>query len=263
MSPTIYKPGPLDDDFALGQTTRVLIAAAYQIIATVRGPMETIQDYAPAMYLSSWLGVAVETNIPDIVKDSGSQVSCDIYWKDLKPDSVVGVGGSVGSVTHLLVKAFPDLKYIVHDLPKAIGQTDEYWQAQYPDEASNPVKTGRPISNASVYMMHFVLHDWPALKCHTILNHLRAAASKTTKLILFEAIVPYACPHQMALFRERWKLVRVGKAPWPLLSNSGLGVGGFHTMFDKQMVTMFNGQERTLPEFIELRRKSSSLLTSM
>lgn len=69
-----FKPGPLDDDFALGQTTRVLIAAAYQIIATVRGPMETIQDYAPAMYLSSSLGVAVETNIPDIVKDSGLQV---------------------------------------------------------------------------------------------------------------------------------------------------------------------------------------------
>ncbi|KAF9048382.1 O-methyltransferase-domain-containing protein [Rhodocollybia butyracea] len=286
-----YKPGPLDDDFALGKTTRVLIAAAYQIIATVRGPIETIQDYAPAMYLSSSLGVAVETNIPDIVKDSGLQqarilrylvsrhvfrevtpnvfannrtssvlikahsleeikkntdeslksaayiskfigenptdiaapfnmaldptanmwtwyeklgndlrlirfssamkgsgdrfpdsFTKDIYWKDLiKPDSVViDVGGSVGSVTHLLVKAFPDLKYIVQDLPKVIGQADEYWQAQYPDEVSNPVKTGRVtlqphnffspqlIPNASVYMMRFVLHDWPASKCHTI-----------------------------------------------------------------------------------------------
>ncbi|KAF9067896.1 S-adenosyl-L-methionine-dependent methyltransferase [Rhodocollybia butyracea] len=417
-----FKPGPLDDDFALGQTTRVLIAAAYQIIATVRGPMETIQDYAPAMYLSSSLGVAVESNIPDIVKDSGLQgldtrdiaakagidesktarilrylasrhvfrevtpnvfannrissvlvkahsleeikknpkikyegspaaafvghltdeslksaayiskfieenptdiaapfnmaldptadmwtwyekpgndlrlirfssamkgsgdrfppdsFTKDIYWKDLKPDSVVvDVGGSVGSVTHLLVKAFPDLKYVVQDLPKVIGQAHEYWKAQYPDEASNPVKTSRvtlqphnfffpqPIPNASVYMMRFVLHDWPASKCHTILNHLRAAASKTTKLILFEAIMPYACPPPDGPFSREMEASAggAGKAPWPLLSNLGLGVGGFHTMFDMQMMTMFNGQERTLPEFSELGRKTGWQLQSV
>ncbi|KAF9061984.1 hypothetical protein BDP27DRAFT_1369199 [Rhodocollybia butyracea] len=314
-----YKPGPLDDDFALGQTTRVLIAAAYQIIATIRGPMESIQDYAPAMYLSSSLGVAVETNIPDIVKDSGLQIlnTRDISAKagidesktarilryvasrhafrgvfpnvfannrissvlvkahsleDIKtkqyegspaaayaghltdeslksaayiskfieenptdvaapfnmaldptadmwtwyekpvnnlrlirlssamkgsgdrfpPDSFTkDVGGSVGSVPHLLVKAFPDLKYVVQDLPKVIGQADE--------------RTHLP----------------PLLRSH----------------------------HAVCVS--------------PSAGGVGLGVGGFHTMFDMQMMTMFNGQERTLPEFIELGRKTGWQLQSV
>ncbi|KAF9064415.1 hypothetical protein BDP27DRAFT_1472012 [Rhodocollybia butyracea] len=146
-------------------------------------------------------------------------------------------------------------------ISQVIGQADEYWKVQYPNEAFNPVKTGRVTLHTQLLLsttniQRLCLHDAPASKCHTILNHLRTAASKTTKLILFEAIMPYACPPDGPFSKEMEASAGVGKAPWPLLSNLGLGVGRFHTMFDMQMMTMFNSQEQTLPEFIELGRKT-------
>ncbi len=69
-----FKPGPLDDDPDVGNTTRLVVAAAYQIIATVRPPMETVMDYAPAMYLSASLGVVDEANVVDALKEAGPQV---------------------------------------------------------------------------------------------------------------------------------------------------------------------------------------------
>jgi hypothetical protein len=85
-------------------------------------------------------------------------------------------------------------------------------------------------------MMRVVLHDWPSSKCYTILSNLRAAAGKNTKLILFEAIMPYACPPDGPFSREmETSAGGGGKAPWPLLSNLGLSVGGFHTMVGMQV----------------------------
>ena len=69
-----FKPGPLDDDSDVGNTTRLIVAAAYQIIATVRPPLETIMLQAPAMYLSASLGVVDEADIADVLKEAGPQV---------------------------------------------------------------------------------------------------------------------------------------------------------------------------------------------
>lgn len=69
-----FNPGPLDDDPELGAQKRLIVAAAYQIIATVRSPLETIQDYAPAMYLTSSLGLVDEADVADALKDAGPEV---------------------------------------------------------------------------------------------------------------------------------------------------------------------------------------------
>ena len=69
-----FKPGPLDDDADVGNTTRLIVAAAYQIIATVRPPLETIMLQAPAMYMTATLGVVDDANIADVLKEAGPQV---------------------------------------------------------------------------------------------------------------------------------------------------------------------------------------------
>ena len=69
-----FKPGPLDDDLEVGNTTRLIVAAAYQIIATVRPPLETITLQAPAMYLSASLGIIDEANVADVLNDADSRV---------------------------------------------------------------------------------------------------------------------------------------------------------------------------------------------
>jgi hypothetical protein len=388
-----FKPGPLDDDPDVGNTTRLVVAAAYQIIATVTPPMETIMLSAPAMYLSASLGVVDEANIADVLKEAGPQglhvndigaqtgvdsdklirilrylasrhvfteVSPDVYannrissiltktkpleelkkdkltkyegapaaaytghmtdesfkgaayissyikdgpkdidtpwnlagnagsiwrwyeqpdnvwrfhrftaamkngadrfppsiytesldWKSLPPDSVVvDVGGSVGKVTYELYKSFPHLKYVVQDLPPVVKDAKNFWA----EVAPKAVEDGRvslqaqdffepqAIKEPAAFVLRFVLHDWADASNIKILKNLRAAAKPTTRLVIFDSLMPHVCA------------VPGGPPPppSPLLGNVGAG-GEFLTMLDLQMFTIAGGKERTLEEFVSL-----------
>ncbi|KAG6852821.1 hypothetical protein C0991_008915 [Blastosporella zonata] len=70
----IYQQSPLDFNPALVQTKSLIVAAAAQLLATVRLPFEMLHEYAPGMYLTSTLGFAVESHIPDILQEGGPQV---------------------------------------------------------------------------------------------------------------------------------------------------------------------------------------------
>ncbi|KAI0045354.1 S-adenosyl-L-methionine-dependent methyltransferase [Auriscalpium vulgare] len=388
-----FQPGPLDNDKDLANTTRLIVAAAHQIIATVRLPLDTIQDYAPAVYISSSLGFVDQTNIADVLKDkpqgvhindisakvdvdavkiarilrylatrhvfrevtpnvfANNRVSsflvkarpfdelkpgsltkyngapaaafvghvadevftsavhipshiCDpkgyespfnmayktkkavwewyeepenewrgrrftasmkgagdhfppsiftegFDWKSLKEGSVVvDVGGSVGAVALILAKAFPHLKYVVEDLEPVALDAQKFWAIQAPELVSSGQVTVQAqdffqpqvVKQASVYFMRFILHDWPDSANEKILTHLRAAAGPDTKLVVFDSIMPHACPDEAG----------PPPPPFPLLANLGLPIGGFLTMMDLQMLTLMNGQERTFTQFVEL-----------
>ncbi|KAI0045351.1 S-adenosyl-L-methionine-dependent methyltransferase [Auriscalpium vulgare] len=410
-----FSPGPLDDDQGLADTTRLIVAAAHQIIATVRSPMETIQDYCPAMYMSSSLRFVEETHIADVLKDApqgmhvddiGAKADVDgvkiarilrylasrhvfkevtpnvfannrvssvlvkaypleelkansltryegapaaafvghvyvvaglsrrltlthsrtdeafkssghlsshsteskdydapfnaayntqaslwkwyeepdnewrgrrfataikgggdrfpasifvdsLNWKALKPESVVvDVGGNVGSVTLTLAAAFPHLKYVVQDLKPVIENNAQKASAPcfWEDEAPELVSSGRvtlqaqdffqpqSVKQADVYFLRLVIHDWPDSTSEIILKNLRAVAAPHTKLVIYEMIMPHACPDDSGS----------PPPPFPLLANLGLPLGGFLTMVDLQMMTLFNGQERTFTQFVEL-----------
>lgn len=56
----------------------------------------------------------------------------------------------------------------------------------------------QPVQNAAVYMMRFVLHNWPKDKCVEIMKNLRLSAGAGSKLILFEFGVPHACASPQA-----------------------------------------------------------------
>lgn len=71
---------PLPDDAKelevnpeLGQLSRIVVAAAAQIMATVRAPMETIQEYSTGSYAAASLNLVVDVNVANILKDSGPQ----------------------------------------------------------------------------------------------------------------------------------------------------------------------------------------------
>lgn len=69
-----YKPGSLDEDAVVLEASRLIVAAASQIIAAVRSPEDTVREIVPSMYISSSLGFVVDTNVPDILQDAGPQV---------------------------------------------------------------------------------------------------------------------------------------------------------------------------------------------
>ncbi|KAF8501363.1 S-adenosyl-L-methionine-dependent methyltransferase [Gautieria morchelliformis] len=405
-----YKPGALSDDPAVVDTTRLIVAAAAQLIAAVRSPEETIQEFAPSMFISSSLGFTVDTNVPDILHEAGPkglhateiasktgtnanhlarvmrflatrhvfrEVTPDVFannrissamvksgktltdiqvkpmhryddagiaaaighmcdeglksnaflteylkdpsqhtspfniafntklsvwewfgqpgndwrlrrfitlmtrygklfkdnvfieaidWKALKAsDVVVDVAGNIGTVTLTLAKAFPHLKYVVQDLGKVIPNAGKFWAVQYPEAITDGRVTlqeydffqEQPVKGAAIYFMRFIVHDWPDAESIKILKNIRAAASPTSKLILFENCVEYACLDPAHSSESR-------KAPpYPLLPNLGMGGGAYLTMVDLHMMTIFGGQERTPGGYLALGNATGWKLQSM
>ncbi|KAI0063931.1 S-adenosyl-L-methionine-dependent methyltransferase [Artomyces pyxidatus] len=82
-----YSAGPLDNDAAVTATTHLIIAAAHQLIATIRTPIATIHDYAPSMYMSSSLGLITDVNVPDALKDEPAGLHVDVIGAKVNVDS--------------------------------------------------------------------------------------------------------------------------------------------------------------------------------
>ena len=69
-----YVPGALEEDPALIETTRLVVAAAAQLIATVRLPEDTVREYALSMYIPTSISFVVETSVPDILHEASPEV---------------------------------------------------------------------------------------------------------------------------------------------------------------------------------------------
>jgi O-methyltransferase domain len=51
----------------------------------------------------------------------------------------------------------------------------------------------QPVKAAAVYCARFILHDWDFSKGVQILKNLHAAASPSSKLVIWDLFVPNAC----------------------------------------------------------------------
>ncbi|KAG6832062.1 hypothetical protein H0H92_005484 [Tricholoma furcatifolium] len=176
--------------------------------------------------------------------------------KDLNGgDVVVDVGGSIGSCTLHLYKAFPNLNYVVQDLKNEITAADGYWKKNAPQAVPNgkvtlqvhDFFTPQPVKGAALYFLRVVIHDWPDHDAKVILKNLRDAAAKTSKLVLFDTLAYHICKDP-AIETAAPK----APVPFPLLANLGIAGAGFETNLDMQMLNLVNGKERTEEEFRQL-----------
>lgn len=92
--------------------------------------------------------------------------------------------------------------------------------------------TEQPVKNAAAFILRGVLHDWPTAYAEKILRHLRAAARPSTKLVVAESILPYACRTDETFSYIRGLLVDT--TPAPLLPNMGMA-GGMVSFIDMQV----------------------------
>jgi len=125
--------------------------------------------------------------------------------------------------------------------------------------------------------MRYIIHDWPDAESLEILKHIRAAASPSSKLIIFEFCIQHACPDtEYSSYGGDVK-----SPPYPLLANYGAGGGTNLTSVDMQarisrfcitdwrftkhlqMLTFFNAQERTVRQFAALGNGSGWRLESV
>ncbi|KAJ7760696.1 S-adenosyl-L-methionine-dependent methyltransferase [Mycena maculata] len=182
-------------------------------------------------------GVRVSSSPNAILKGFG--------WENHSEGSlVVDVGGGVGSQYRAPV----------------IREAVKFWTEKQPDH----IKTGKvlfephdfftqPVRKVSVFLLRMIMHDWSDEYCIKILRTLRAAADDSTKLLIIDNIISYACHESLA---KEIPGAERQPPPEPLLPNFGQA-RVVHYCTDLTMMTFSNGQERTLLQLQALMKKSS------
>ncbi|EMD33481.1 hypothetical protein CERSUDRAFT_87325 [Gelatoporia subvermispora B] len=171
-------------------------------------------------------------------------------WGSLTAGSiVVDVGGGIGTSSLVLAKAFPKLRYVIQDRPAVVEEGKKHCQSILPNAQREGVVQyephdffqAQPQKDASVFLLKQIMHDWSDRFATNILRQLRDAATPSTKLVLIDNILPYACRADGLAVPG----ARAPDVPEPLLPNLG-GAGILPYCFDLSMYVHFNALERTL-----------------
>lgn len=152
-------------------------------------------------------------------KASLDALSTHFPWSDLcttKDDSslVVDVGGSKGHVSLHLARIYPDLKFIVQDLPEVIDGAADHLISLIQDSqdsqdaaikdriefAPHDMFEEQPVKNADVYLLRYVLHDWGDKYCIEIIRNLIPAMKRGARIVIQDHVLPE--PGTMGLLQE-------------------------------------------------------------
>ncbi|KIW93077.1 uncharacterized protein Z519_05682 [Cladophialophora bantiana CBS 173.52] len=151
-------------------------------------------------------------------------------WGDFTEGTVVDVGGSVGHMSIGLAEKFPQLKFVVQDLPDIVAVGEPALPPELKDRVSfqaHDFFTPQPVQGADVYLLRFILHDYSDTHATLILKSLLPALKSTSKLLVMDGVLPE--PGSMAPSEERQ--IRV---------------------MDLEMMTNFNAKERELDDWRSL-----------
>ena len=119
--------------------------------------------------------------------------------------TVVDVGGSEGKYSIALARSFPNLKFIVQDLPavvRAVG-TKHLVPSELADRVTfmaHDMFKEQPVS-ADVYLYRWVFHDWPDAYVVKILRQLIPSFKPGARLIINDTILPE--PNTLSELHER------------------------------------------------------------
>ncbi|KAJ6603387.1 O-methyltransferase, partial [Mycena vulgaris] len=174
---------------------------------------------------------------------------------------VVDCGGGIGHASLTIARKHPELRIITQDFAAVVDLSRAHWKQNFSQHIDNGLVefqvhdlfTAQPVKNAAVFLLRYIIHDWDDAKSISILNNLRNAAAKTTKLVVLEKIVPVASSGGEASHgipgEDR------PRAPHPLLGNWGPATAETY-MYDMTMHNSLAGVERTVEGFINILQQS-------
>lgn len=116
-------------------------------------------------------------------------------WSQFAGGTAVDVGGGHGSVSKAFTSAFPEINFIVQDLPETIKQVGKSLSRSSGD-SQNPIYmahdffTPQPVKGAEVYFFRWIFHNWADKYCVDILKNLVQALKKGSRILLFEYLLP-------------------------------------------------------------------------
>jgi hypothetical protein len=148
--------------------------------------------------------------------------------------TLVDIGGGQGSLLVSILKANPNLKGVLFDVPHVVCAAQSLMQTKGVAERCEIV-TGDFIeavpAGGDLYMMKHIIHDLDETSAVTVLSNCRRAMSDDAKLLIIEEVIPQ------------------GNEP---------AAGKFS---DLQMLLMPGGRERTKAEYEALLAKAGLKLT--
>jgi len=116
----------------------------------------------------------------------------ELSWEELGEGLVVDVGGNHGHTSMDLARAYPKLKFIVEDRPEVIANG----RAALPEEFTERISfqehdffSPQPVFGADVYMLRWILHNWPDKYAIKILKALVPGMKKGAKVVLVEIVL--------------------------------------------------------------------------
>ncbi|KAH7311342.1 putative O-methyltransferase [Stachybotrys elegans] len=156
-------------------------------------------------------------------------------WKALGESTIVDMGGSSGHDAILLTQEFPNLNFIVQDMP----ETESGFNERVPDDLRSRIRFEphdflKPQdTRGNVYMLKFILHDWSDKYACQILGHLVPRLEEEgSHILLFDSIAP----------------PDVTELPFKMPAHVLAGA-------DLQMMAVFNSMERSLDDWKALIAK--------
>ena len=124
-------------------------------------------------------------------------------WGSLPVGSnVVDMGGSTGHISVQLAKEFPQLSFVVQDLPKTIEG------AVVPEDLKDRVQLvahdffKEQTIEAQVYLIRYCFHNWPDHYCVKVLQRLIPVMKKGVRVVVNDHVVPEM--GKLSLLKERY-----------------------------------------------------------
>lgn len=153
------------------------------------------------------------------------------------------VGGSTGHSSVELAKAYPDLDFVVQDLPEVVANGPEALQSQgLADSITNRIRfqehsffEAEPLHGADVYLLRMILHDWPESEALSIVSNLIPALKAGSRIIIMDTVLPAS--GQIPAVQERLLRVR-----------------------DLTMLQVFNSLERATEDWTSLFKRADPRL---
>ncbi|KAJ7676298.1 hypothetical protein B0H17DRAFT_1207430 [Mycena rosella] len=190
-----------------------------------RRPASCISAQSQKDVSGDHVGVAAEATFPASIFIEG------VAGDNLPADAlVVDMGGSVGSVTLKLARAFPHLRDIVQGLQEVSEGEKFQWAAFAPDPSRSFTRV--------------VIHKWLDAAAREIMKNTRTAAGARHPARTVPAAAPEPERRRRGLRHGdrcgRW-ILRWASFPFPLCPTTLTDV--------EQMMTVFNRKERPVDEF--------------
>nr|WNS47941.1 FunK [Talaromyces coalescens] len=130
-------------------------------------------------------------------------------WQALGKAQIVDVGGSIGLASVALATAYPDLNFVVQELPDVIKQGKEYISGIKDESITSRITyethnffDDQPIVGADVYLLRMILHYWSIEESVNILRKLVSVLKPNhSRILVMDTVLP--SPDSVTTVTER------------------------------------------------------------